>query len=124
MTDHIADKVCATMSTGFPGGKRSSRVKDLVDLVVLAHTQAVDLAELRVAIATKLAISGTEPFDHFDVPDEWRRTYPATARGVPSAETYTAETAAALIAEFVEPALGESTSSGTWEPQRLRWSKP
>lgn len=39
VADQIADKVCATMDTNYPGGKRSSRVKDLVDLVVLAHTQ-------------------------------------------------------------------------------------
>lgn len=36
VTDQIADKVCATIGTNYPGGRRSSRVKDLVDLVVLA----------------------------------------------------------------------------------------
>nr|WP_269329954.1 nucleotidyl transferase AbiEii/AbiGii toxin family protein [Kineosporia babensis] len=45
VADQIADKVCATVDTKYPGGKRSSRVKDLVDLVVLAHTQRVELAE-------------------------------------------------------------------------------
>ena len=30
VVDQIADKVCATMDTQYPGGKRSSRVKDLV----------------------------------------------------------------------------------------------
>ena len=29
VADQIADKVCATMDTNYPGGKRSSRVKDL-----------------------------------------------------------------------------------------------
>ncbi|HNQ08080.1 MAG TPA: nucleotidyl transferase AbiEii/AbiGii toxin family protein [Tetrasphaera sp.] len=38
MVDQIADKVCATMETNNPDGRRNSRVKDLVDLVVFAHT--------------------------------------------------------------------------------------
>jgi len=86
VADHIADKVCATMDTNYPGGKRSSRVKDLDDLVVLAHTQTVDLDELRAAISAisaisaKRIISGIEPFEHFDNPPEWARTYPRTAR--------------------------------------------
>lgn len=121
VVDQIADKVCATMSTGYAGGKRSSRVKDLVDLVVLAHSQRVDLGGLRAAITAKQAISGIEPFDHVDIPDDWRRTYPATAKGVPSAQTYSAETAATLIARFVDPALDKSSNAGTWDPQDLRW---
>lgn len=121
VADHIADKVCATMSTNYPGGKRSSRVKDLVDLVVLARSQTVDLAELRIAIATKQALSGRASFDHFDIPDDWRRTYPATAKGVPTAQTYTAGKAADLIAAFIEPALETNSNTGSWDPQNLQW---
>jgi len=121
VADHVADKVCATMDTNYPGGKRSSRVKDLVDLVVLAHTQAVVLDELRNAIATKRVISGIEPFQHFDIPAAWTRTYPTTAKGVPSAESFTAETAAALVATFVDAALDKSSNTATWDPKTLAW---
>lgn len=121
VADQIADKVCATMDTNYPGGKRSSRVKDLVDLVVLAHTQTVDLTELRAAIAAKRNISGIEPFKHFDIPPNWKRTYPSTARGVPSAESFTAERAAALVATFVDPALDKSSNTGIWNPDKLAW---
>lgn len=122
IADQIADKVCATMSTGYSGGERSSRIKDLVDLVVLAHSQVVDLAELRIAIATKQAISRMEPFNHFDVPDAWHRTYPKTAKGVPSAEIYTASEAETLVARFIEPALTRRRNSGAWDPQNLQWN--
>src|SRR3546814_13103241 len=88
------------MRSDYPGGRRSSRVKDLVDLVVLAQTQSVDLGELRVAIATKQALSGMAPFAAFTIPDTWHRTYPNTAKGVPSAQTYTATAAADLAARF------------------------
>lgn len=122
VADQVADKVCATMDTNYAGGKRSSRVKDLVDLVVLAHSQTVDLAELRGAIAAKQGISGIDPFTHFEVPPDWTRTFQPTAKGVPSAESFTAATAAALVATFVDPALDKSSNIGTWDPQKLAWA--
>jgi hypothetical protein len=121
VADQVADKVCATMDTQYPGGKRSSRVKDLVDLVVIAHTQAVDLDELRLAIAAKRELSGIAPFGHFDVPAKWIRTYPATAKGVPAAEPFSAQTAASLVASFVDPALGKRPNPAAWDPQALAW---
>lgn len=121
VVDQIADKVCATLSTSYGAGKPSSRVKDLVNLVVLAHTQRVDLRELRAAITAKRTLSGMEPFDRFVIPTEWGRTYPATARGVPSAESHTAEAAALLVARLVDAALVASPADGSWDPQELAW---
>lgn len=122
IVDQIADKVCATVDTNYPGGKRSSRVKDLVDLVVLAHTQSVELTELRAAIEAKRLLNGLVPFDHFDIPESWIRTYPSTAKGVPTAETYTAETAAPLVASFIDPALDKNSNPAAWDPESLTWS--
>lgn len=122
IADQIADKVCATMDTNYPGGKRSSRVKDLVDLVVLTHTQSVDLHELRRAIAAKRALGGIEPFEHFEIPADWSRTYPTTAKGVPIAASFTATTAADVVAAFIDPALGVSAGgTAIWDPQELVW---
>jgi hypothetical protein len=113
VADQIADKVCATMDTHYPGGKRSTRVKNLVDLVVIVHTQAVGLDELRTSIASKRELSSIDPFERFGVPAEWTRTYPATAKGVPAAEPLSAQTAAGLVASFVDPALGKSSNPAT-----------
>jgi len=121
VADQIADKVCATMDTNYPGGKRSSRVKGLVDLVVLAHTQSLDLAELRQAIEAKRLIANIEPFERFDIPIDWTRTYPTTAKGVPVAESTTVETPANLVASHVDRALDKSSNTGTWDPQTLSW---
>jgi hypothetical protein len=122
VADQIADKVCATMDTNYPGGKRSSRVKDLVDLVVLTHTQTVDLDELSAAIAAKRALSRIEPFRHFEIPADWTRTYPTTAKGVPVAETLTTDAAAALVASLVDPALDKNSTPRTWDPAQRRWN--
>jgi Nucleotidyl transferase AbiEii toxin, Type IV TA system len=121
VADQIADKVCATMDTQYPGGKRSSRVKDLVDLVLIAHTQTADLEELRAAIDAKRDLSRIGPFEHFDIPAEWTRTHPATAKGVPAAESFTAQTAAELVASFIDPALGRRPNPAAWDPQALDW---
>ncbi|WP_425564546.1 nucleotidyl transferase AbiEii/AbiGii toxin family protein [Nostocoides vanveenii] len=83
MVDQIADKVCATMETNYPDRRRRSRVKDLVDLVVFAHTQRVDLDVLRVAIHAKRRMSGIAAFGHLDIPPAWHGTYAATATGRP-----------------------------------------
>lgn len=121
LADQIADKVCATMSTAYPGGRRSSRVKDLVDLVVLARSQTVDLTELRKAIIAKQILTGMDEFHSFDIPSGWHRTYRSTAIGVPLAQSHTAESAAAVIATFLAPALGNNEATGTWDPRSLRW---
>ncbi|AXT84664.1 hypothetical protein C6I20_05295 [Aeromicrobium sp. A1-2] len=121
VVDQIGDKVCATVDT-YPGGKRSSRVKDLVDLVVLAQFQSVELTELHAAIEAKRLLSGLAPFDHIDIPEDWHRTYPGTAKGVPTAETYTAATAAELVAAFIDPALDKGSDEALWDPSKLVWS--
>ncbi|MFF0270006.1 nucleotidyl transferase AbiEii/AbiGii toxin family protein [Kribbella sp. NPDC004536] len=113
VADQIADKVCATMDTNYPGGKRSGRVKDLGDLVVLAHTQKVDLHELHIAIAAKQNLSNIDPFGHFNIPADLTRTYPNTAKGVPAAESFTARTAAQLVATFIDPALEMHANTAT-----------
>ncbi len=110
------------MDTNYPGGKHSSRVKDLVDLVVLAHTQTVDLHELQLAITAKQNLCNIEPFGHFDIPTDWTRTYPKTAKGVPLAESFTAKTAAELVAAFIDPTLEKNSNNATWNPQHLTWS--
>ena len=109
------------MGTQYPCGKLSSRAKDLVDLVLIAHTQTADLEELRAAMAAKRDLSKIGPFEHFDIPAEWARTYPATAKGVPAAESFTAQTAADFVASFVDPALGKHPKRATWNPQALTW---
>jgi hypothetical protein len=85
------------------------------------YTQSVDLDELRVAIAAKRELSRIGPLSHFDVPAEWARTYPATVKGVPVAEPYSAQGAAELVASFVDPALGQRLDRAVWDPQALIW---
>ncbi|WP_307816617.1 nucleotidyl transferase AbiEii/AbiGii toxin family protein [Nocardioides limicola] len=122
--DQIADKVCATMSTYGDSDRRSSRVKDLVDLVVLARTQKVNLEELRVAIATKAALSQLTPFTQLQVPNDWAQSYPKEARGVPGAGDLTPAEAEAYVAQLVDPALAPvGSETAVWVPG-AGWTAP
>jgi hypothetical protein len=81
----------------------------------------ISLGELRAAIAAKRDLSRIAPFGHFDIPAEWARTYAATAKGVPAAGSFPAQTAADLVSSFVDPALGERANPAAWGPQALAW---
>lgn len=121
IADQVAEKVSATMSTAYPGGRSSSRVKDLVDLVVIARTQRVDLRELQLAIASKRASSRLAPFERLRPPDGWGPTYRAMAKTVPAAAEHAdIESATELMDEFLTPALAaEPAPEGmVWLPGR------
>lgn len=69
VVDHIADKLCATRSTyGTTRDQPSSRVRDLVDLVVFARTPHIDGAEVTEAITSEWAHRGLPDAPHFAPP--------------------------------------------------------
>jgi hypothetical protein len=65
LADHIADKLCAIIEVHDRGGQAqpSTRVKDLVDLALIATTQQIDGAALQRAVALGAAHRGLAPPD-------------------------------------------------------------
>jgi len=121
LVDHVAEKVCATMSRAYPGGRPSSRVKDLVDLVVIARTQTVPLQPLQLAIATQQVHSRLDPFDRLQVPEGWGTRYRVMAATVPpAAPVVDVEQASALMDDFLMPALapGRAPDDVAWRISR------
>lgn len=116
ISDQVADKVCATMSTY--DSRPSSRAKDLVDLVVLARTQQIDLDELREAITAKRSLGGIKAFDQFQIPPDWARTYPGLAAATPAAGGINdAAEAEEFIRQLIDPALSTDGAPGDrWLP--------
>ena len=118
--DQIADKVCATMQSFHD--RRSSREKDLVDLVVLAVTHDGEGSALRIAIATEARLRQMEGFSHIDIPESWGRRYTDMAKTVPYCARYpTVEIAAALMTRFIDPALNGTADGKTWSREQLDW---
>jgi len=121
LVDQIAEKVCATMSRAYSGGRPSSRVKDLVDLVVIARTQNVPLRPLQLAIATQQIHSRLEPFEQLVIPDGWEKRYQVLAAATPPAAAVpTVDRASELMGDFLAPALapGRAADDVDWQPER------
>lgn len=124
VTDHIADKLCATAELHGPNQVSSSRHRDLVDLVVIARTQTVDADALRLAITTEVNHRRLHPITHWAAPPGWAdaRAYPRAARDVDECRDHRDfATATALVSDFLDPVLGYGLTGATWHPDRLNW---
>lgn len=121
----IADKVCATMQE-YSGGRASSRVRDLVDLVVYLTTESFDGGELSKKISLEMRLRKMKPVDAFRVPEVWPKLYmhayeksaaeaklPKEYRDIINAER--------LVKSCVDGALSGEIDGLVWSPAELRW---
>lgn len=115
IADHLADKVCGIYTSH--NGRPSSRVKDLVDIVIIANHEPVDLAELRVALATRAGIRGLELGQTLTTPDGWGPRYQALARTTAPGQPTVAD-GLARARELIDPALqpADAATAQTWHP--------
>jgi hypothetical protein len=121
VVDQIADKVCATLS--LYNGRRSSREKDLVDLVVLAVTQDIDGAKLTTALQVEARMRSLDLPHTFHVPPHWGANYAKLAKSVPACEQFrTIGDAQSLVRSLIEPALEGSAAGRVWNRATLKWS--
>lgn len=125
VVDHIADKLCATQSTyGTGGDQPSSRVRDLVDLVVFARTQHIDGTELIEAITSEWTHRGLTSTPYLAPPANWDRLYPAEARRVPACgDTLTLAAATELVAALLGPVFDRTATGKQWEPSFRSWAQ-
>ena len=123
VVDHIADKLCATQATyGDDGTQPSSRVRDLVDLVVFGRTQDVDGDELIVAIRAEWAHRSLPGQPVFAPPPLWDSQYSRVARPVGACEGMTTfPTAVAFVTAFLGPALDGSAAGQRWFAATGAW---
>ena len=122
--ERIADKVCATMQLfeGLP----SSRVKDLVDLVVSMRTDRADADVLAVKLEREAILRKMEPIRRFVIPEEWKtvraKAYQneASACGLPAYLCDVAE-AEQSVGQWLAPVLSGDTTQATWNPDNQAW---
>lgn len=118
LSDQIADKASATMLRF--NGRPSTRTKDLVDLVVIARTQSVDVDKMRAAIEARF-MARREPIPaQFKVPDGWSARYSQMTKGVPACQGFEdVHTAEKLVGTLLAPALDPARPRcHQWTPQR------
>lgn len=125
LADHCADKLCAIIETHEQAGgiRVSSRVKDLVDLALIARSQTVDGPALRAAILAGTGQRGLPLPTAFAVPDldAWRTGFTRTASAAPGQPIPFAD-AVQLVKRFLDPVLAGPVSA-RWDPHK-GWRPP
>lgn len=123
--ESVADKVCATMST-HRGGIPSSRVHDLVDLVIYLTTEGMDGSRLSACLSRELRMGHMGEGRPFSVPDSWKGPFAPTYRklakecGLPI-EFHKVDAAEQMVAGCVDAALDGGSKGKRWDAESLSW---
>lgn len=119
--DQLADKLCAIMETHF-GGWRSSRMKDLTDVVAYALTQSPSSDGLSAAIANECARRSMSVPQEFEAPAEWKAGYQSFALKTKSPEEYQPfDRSCSLASKLFDPILKGTIGNKKWNPDALTW---
>ena len=120
IADHIAEKVCAVVEQH--NGRSSSRVKDLVDLVMIALHETVLGSKLQTALRSEFAKRQLAMIASFRIPDTWITQYPKVARQTFLEEPYlNSDSAVKLVRKMIDPALRNLVTRKQWSPVEQSW---
>lgn len=122
IANQIADKACAVVER--ISGRESTRIKDLVDLIIIANTQDCNATELSEALRSECHRRHL-PFPLvFHVPGSWKTSqFRKTAASTP-ARSYDLEEAEDLVIRFLNVPISDGTPSTHWNHADLRWETP
>jgi len=120
LEQHVAEKLHAYTGTFGQDERESTRVKDLVDLVLIGESAEIDAKVLHQALATTFAQRGRQslPRAIAPPPSSWARPYAVLAREVGIADGVEAGHAAA--GRLLDPVL-RSEADGHWDLEAQRW---
>lgn len=120
LPQHIAEKVHAYARMYGSEGIPSTRVKDLIDLVLVAHSSQLQAGDLREALTRTFESRQSQslPKDLPKPPDGWRVPYRRMATDLGLDPDLDAGHAQA--ARFLNPVLSGQTT-GTWNPKARSW---
>lgn len=107
-----------------PSGRRSTRAKDLIDLVTYASTQEIESHLLRQGIVTEAKHRGLSHVDFANrVPaEDWKSQYRTMASQITYCQRHPAVTdAAKLVRDFIDGAVMNLDDPLTWNPRSLAW---
>jgi hypothetical protein len=120
---HVAEKAHAYTRRYGEQQRPSTRVKDLVDLVLMATLRSFRGGELRTAIHSTFATRATHPLPPSlpDTPPEWEGRYQRLAQSL-SIPT-TPREGHRIVATFLDPVLnGSVDDDARWEPSLEAWA--
>lgn len=120
LPQHVAEKVHAYTRTYGDSTRPSTRPKDLVDILLIAHAEQIDAPQLRDALETTFRerAQHPRPSELPPPPASWSKPYQRLAAEVdvePDLDKAWQE-----AASFLNPVLA-GHASGRWNPQRRSW---
>jgi hypothetical protein len=120
LTQHLAEKVHAYVRLRSTG--ESTRVKDLVDIILIAEHMAINGLALRAAIQATFTTQGAgePPTRLLAPPPSWALTFRKLAEEVGLQCTTLAE-ADQAARRFLDPILS-GMAQAAWAPERQAWS--
>jgi hypothetical protein len=121
LEQHVAEKVHA-YTRAYSGGRRSTRVKDLVDLMLIRLHAVVEAGRLRQAFRLTFDTRGSHPLPMVlpPPPSEWTSPYREMATAVGLAPDVSA--AHRSVAAFLDPVLGGPVPDDAhWDPSTGSW---
>lgn len=123
LEQHVAEKLHAYTGAFGRDQRQSTRVKDLVDLVLIGELAEIEAQNLHHALATTFKQRARQPLPNAVPlpPSSWARPYAVLAREVGVAVDIEAGHAAA--ARLLDPVL-RSEAGGQWDPAARRWRSP
>ena len=121
VVDHIADKVSATMQS-YSNNRLSSRVKDLVDIIILSRQGAINniqFVDLFTAIESERQQRNIKPYHHgFVVPENWtEKMYHKESEKVQGIPNKLAD-AVLEAQQFLNPVISREAQGKSWNGKK------
>lgn len=119
VVNQIADKACAVVER--INGRESTRIKDLVDLVILAKTQDCNAVDLTEALQSECRRRHLLFPLVFRLPANWKTPqFRKTAAGTP-ARSYDLTDAEELVTRLLNAPIPDDTCPARWNHIMLKW---
>ncbi len=123
VVQHLAEKLHAYT---LPRGQENTRVRDLVDLVIIAATEMVEADRLSRSVEATFAVRGTHPIPERlpEPPASWTQPFASIAVEAVNLPTTDLREGHALAAQLWDPFLADRAVHHIWLPDQRQWSTP
>lgn len=121
VTQHLAEKLHAYT---LPRIRENSRVKDLLDMAMIATQETIDADTLASSLRATFDTRATHqaPLAVPEPPSSWRSPFQRLAREAPGAPMTDLRDAYALVARFWNPILSGTAGGTCWDLDRQVWA--
>ncbi|MHB0870373.1 MAG: nucleotidyl transferase AbiEii/AbiGii toxin family protein [Chloroflexota bacterium] len=120
VTQHLAEKLHAYT---LPRAQENTRVKDLVDLIIIASSERVAADRLSRSVDATFAARGTHQIPRRlpEPPVAWGKPFATLAHDVVGMLVTELRQGHALAVQFWDPFLSKDAIHRVWQPDQRRW---